>query len=420
MKEIGSVPIDLLHVNPNYEEFFPPLKISEYTDLKEGISEVGIINNLVVEKDETGYVILSGHHRKKIAVELGMREILCSLAETPEEKVNALLDNSQRRQLTEPQRKEYIKKKKFILKDFYQRAVIPEIYELYIQNKIDKKVIQTFAIADLETQKSTLATVLTNLKGGVPKAVLEKHEKEINDIQTQHKTDIETLVSQYAESIRTLEGSLHAAENDLNIASTEKKTTLKDLQEKTHQLIKLQNKIDEKEALLVDKKDKVAEVVREEYKAQIELLEKERDAKDQARKDVEKKVEELTKQIESINNSIHGIKTEAALWKLEAAKFSENYNKGIQYFSNPALIEVQLQVISEYIEQVVRWSKINKWDIDAIKMVEKYNKSIGEQMIRLVNEVTTNQKETLSVEEAGQNVDQTMKEGRTLIRAVQK
>ena len=166
MKEIGSVPINLLHVDPMYQEFFPPLKVSEYHDLKEGITEAGIINNLIVEKDKTGYLILSGHHRKKIAIELGMKEIPCSLAETPEEKANALLDNSQRRQLTETQRKEYIKKKKFVLKDFYQRAVIPEIYELYMQNKIDKKAIQTFSTADHETQKSMLATVLTKLKGG--------------------------------------------------------------------------------------------------------------------------------------------------------------------------------------------------------------------------------------------------------------
>ena len=53
-------------------------------------------------------------------------------------------------------------------------------------------------------------------------------------------------------------------------------------------------------------------------------------------------------------------------------------------------------------------------------MVEKYNKSIGEQMIRLVNEVTTNQKETLSWKRQGRMwIKRWKKEGR-LLKAVQK
>ena len=70
---------------------------------------------------------------------------------------------------------------------------------------------------------------------------------------------------------------------------------------------------------------------------------------------------------------------------------SETYNKSIAYYSNPALIEIQLQVISEFVEALVRFSECHQWDAEASRTVEKYHKSIGELLRKLVKQVKAHQ-----------------------------
>ncbi len=90
MKYLGNVKVTLLKERQEYRDLFSPLTESEYTDLRGSIQKGGIVNDLIVEKSSDGYVVLSGHHRTAIAVELGIEQVPCSLAETPEEIVEAL------------------------------------------------------------------------------------------------------------------------------------------------------------------------------------------------------------------------------------------------------------------------------------------------------------------------------------------
>ncbi len=95
-------------------------------------------------------------------------------------------------------------------------------------------------------------------------------------------------------------------------------------------------------------------------------------------------IAELNGEIETLKNRIYGYEAQVALWRHEIARVSEKYDKNIAYYSNPALIEIQLQVISEFVESLVRFSGCHKWDAEALKTVEKYRKSIGDLLEKLV------------------------------------
>ena len=129
MKYLGNVKVTLLKERQEYKELFSPLTESEYEDLRESIREAGILNDLILEKTEEGYIILSGHHRKAVAQELGMEEVPCSLAETRGEILEALFDNASRRQMTEAERKEKVKEKEKVQDRIYEESLIPELYD---------------------------------------------------------------------------------------------------------------------------------------------------------------------------------------------------------------------------------------------------------------------------------------------------
>ena len=53
-------------------------------------------------------------------------------------------------------------------------------------------------------------------------------------------------------------------------------------------------------------------------------------------------------------------------------------------------------MISEFVESLVRFSGCHKWDAEASKTVEKYHKSIGELLQKLVKQVKAHKRETVS------------------------
>jgi len=108
------------------------------------------------------------------------------------------------------------------------------------------------------------------------------------------------------------------------------------------------------------------------------------------------------------------------LWELECHRLAEQYNKTVQHYSNPALVEVQLQVISELVEALIRFVKNHKWDEDTLKMADRYRKELDEQMVRLSKEIRTNQKEVLTAEGARNNVEKALETARPQLKAVKK
>ena len=381
MKYLGNIKVGLLRERQEYRELFSPLSESEYEDLRQSVRNGGIVNDLIVEKGAEGYVILSGHHRKAVAEELGIEEVPCSLAETPEEIVEALFDNASRRQLTEAERRAKIQEKEGVQDRFFEEHLIPEIYSLYKEGKIDRRSIDEFLDAEPEVQRSILQC-LSIEREVVPDALLEKHEREV-----------ESITRRYSEDIEVLRKKVTAAE-------AEKKKAQEALTENGKELERIREKVEETMAKYKKNKDQITKEVEKEIKKEIEDLKKERETREAAMKTKQDEIEGLNGEIKSLKDKIYGSDAQVALWKHEIARVRELYDENVAYYSNPALIEIQLQVISEFVESLVRFSGCHKWDANAIKTVEKYRKSLGDLLEKLAGQVKAHQKEVVSLEES--------------------
>ncbi|MFU0783814.1 MAG: ParB N-terminal domain-containing protein [Thermoanaerobacterium thermosaccharolyticum] len=74
-----KIKVELLKVHPRNKEFFDDMEGDKWKDFVESIKTSGIIQSLLVSKDD--YVVISGHQRLKAAKELGLTEVPCELKE---------------------------------------------------------------------------------------------------------------------------------------------------------------------------------------------------------------------------------------------------------------------------------------------------------------------------------------------------
>ena len=388
MKYLGNVKVTLLKEKQEYKELFSPLSESEYEDLRESVREAGILNDLILERIEDGYIILSGHHRKAVAQELGLEEVPCSLAETRGEILEALFDNASRRQMTEAERKEKVKEKEKVQDRIYEESLIPELYTLYREGKIDRRSADEFMREDFDLQRSIFHSLSVE-RPVVPRELLEKHEHEIASIESRHMEDLDNERKKLA-----------AAEAELAAAEAERKKAQEALEQNGKELEDIRKRAKHTLARYEKDKEQITKEVKGEVEEELEDLKKERETREAAMKAKLDDIAKLNGEIETLKNRIYGYDSQVALWRHEIARASETYEKSIAYYSNPALIEIQLQVISEFVESLVRFSGCHKWDANAFKTVEKYRKSIGDLLEKLAGKVRDQQKEAVSVQES--------------------
>jgi len=105
-KHIGSFDPKSLKEHPLSKELFDDLPQDEYDSLKTDIKERGIQDALHIVRKDSGYVVVSGHQRRKIAIELGIK-VPCIIRDDLKEEwqieEQLILDNLLRRHLTDYQ-----------------------------------------------------------------------------------------------------------------------------------------------------------------------------------------------------------------------------------------------------------------------------------------------------------------------------
>jgi len=145
--------------------------------------------------------------------------------------------------------------------------------------------------------------------------------------------------------------------------------------------------------------------VRKEYASTIRHLENERAGREGVVKDKMIEIDRLETRIQSLNNEVFGLQSRSKLWEHECARISDVYHRTVLYYSNPGLIEVQLQVISEYTDALIRFVGAHKWGKDTVDMAWKYCNSIHEKLHTLVREIEMHPEEDTSLASARKNVD---------------
>lgn len=158
MKTAYNVDIKKLTIDPTYAQMYEPLSPAERNDLAESILAAGIMIPIIAEDNGDGtYTILSGHNRFEIVRQNGWKEIpIIQIAETPEEKATALMDNALRRQMTEKTRRAALARRNKLREEFLTAALHPDLAKMYQEGKLPERLAQAISFFGPERQKNML------------------------------------------------------------------------------------------------------------------------------------------------------------------------------------------------------------------------------------------------------------------------
>lgn len=106
-EQLHAVKLAELTPNPVNKEIYGPLETRDVEDLKESITEYGLLKPLVVSPgDDSGYTIISGHQRYQALKELGFDEVNAYIPDRMREsdEIIRMIIENQYRQKTNEQR----------------------------------------------------------------------------------------------------------------------------------------------------------------------------------------------------------------------------------------------------------------------------------------------------------------------------
>jgi len=152
-------------------------------------------------------------------------------------------------------------------------------------------------------------------------------------------------------------------------------------------------------------KSAIRKEVRNEFGRELKRFEEERAGRENVIRQKMAEIDNLQAKIESLNNSLYGLKSKSKLWEHECARISEAYYSTVMYYSNPGLVEVQLQVIAEYADALARFVASHKWQKDTASMAEEYRDTVCRKMDRIVQEIKVNLIDDISISSTERNIE---------------
>jgi len=412
MKYLGFIDTARITINKEYNDLFPPHSDAEYNDLFNNIKNLGTIHtNLIVEKGskDGNYIVLAGHTRLKIAKQLGMFAVPCSLAETLDEKYSALFDNILRRQLSQEHRTALHKVKERMISEERINKIPQQLFKLYMDGLVDDSVINIFSAIGPSNQDKIIKILTSVETKEVPHeeteqyylkkiAKLEKaHNDTIEKLKTEHNKKILEIESEYRtasrktqENIERLERETERSKNDIIKLDAEKSK----VEEELKKLKKLQQdnkeKLEEAMRNYQAEKDVITEQVRKEYLNNIEEYEQAKiafNAKIKAKDDI---IEEIKIKLDNAKLNLMGKQTELSALIQEVNAIKQSYNNTISRYSRPTMVKTPLMVVDEYIKNILILVKEHKWFENTISDTEELIDGIMSKLNMVLKEMRIN------------------------------
>lgn len=254
-------------LRPNPDNFLPPLSDKEYAELKESIIRYGILDPLIVIPESNKlYTIFAGNYRHKIAVDIGLEEVPCLIAEKP--LVEGIFDTEIfRRHLTADKREELkaVKEKicKEIVDKYFKENLLPEIYKSFKERRLELKA--AIACSKLPKEEQ-LSFVQSSKSPNEEHSLIAKKNEEIKNLR-EDKKELKKQLNEYEEKIEQLQKTLDKAKENVNEAMKEEfQRELNRYEEIREQMVKQLRQKDEEierlkeQAIIKEEKKQMGEI----------------------------------------------------------------------------------------------------------------------------------------------------------------
>ena len=233
-KGISLLPVqeinpEMLKANPD-NKIFKPLSESDYRRLRDDIQERGVIDPLIIRQDR---VLLTGHNRLRIALELKLKSIPVRKVESglkpKDERKFLVLDNLLRRQLT-------AEEKESLILEFYKEEILQDNRggdrksQKTVEGKIKSEISPLPKSKSFLPKSKSLAKKIeeeTGIKEATAKKIIAKKRKELLPKKANKsepgkvtksepsKKDLQARLIQVRKEIKTLQAEEKKLENQI-------------------------------------------------------------------------------------------------------------------------------------------------------------------------------------------------------------
>ncbi len=292
--EICYLPVEKLKLN--VENLFSPLSGYEYEDLRGSIARYGIQEPLIVTHGENGfYIVVSGNNRLRIAGEIGIKTLPCSIIDIT--SIEGALDTEIfRRHLSPEDRKRYkaLKEEKCgeIFEREMERKLIPELFDRYKKGHLRRECAIGAMKLNIEEQTTLIQSVET-----------------VDD--TQPVSSEEDEVVELQEEIAHLKEVLSKKNQDIS--------ELKQWKEQNRE------RLEEKLAELEKEKNKASKVVKKEFEAEVKNLMETNEKLVSQIKGKQAEIEKIKEEKESFERLLVDKEVEVKAEKIHFAEVEKKY-----------------------------------------------------------------------------------------------
>lgn len=207
------LPLTRLDSDKTYESFSRPLTEEESTTLRASIEAAGcILQPIIVEyaQARSKYVVIDGYNRWRNAINLGFDEVPCIQVFTEQQRLEALMANATRRQLSHEERKELLAKGRTAFAHAAQH-LIPELRPLYESGDLAKIV------------GAANVLYLTNASAEKQRALYFKIQQAFRaSVESKGDTHLSERVASLSAQIASMQRTTEQLEGDLLAAGEEK------------------------------------------------------------------------------------------------------------------------------------------------------------------------------------------------------
>jgi len=277
--EMKWVPINLLIIRPNYQDFFRDIEGEDFEQLKCSIRELGLIHPIIVDQE---MCVICGHQRLRAARSLGLESvpvIVHLLGEDETRVIMAIEENIRRRHLQPSEMARAIKK---LVELKGNRNRVQEVAQdiglserqAYRYRGLDHLIPEISSLLDRGKLTQQMALQIAQLEDAVQRELYEALGERITQVMEEQKAvEFETI---QAGLLNDLDGLL-AEVKKLNDREAELKAKLNELQDRLdHAEFKVGDEIKAKKTLEEDLRKTRAEMYKkvQEKQALIDKLTK--------------------------------------------------------------------------------------------------------------------------------------------------